>query len=340
MLLLDRHPSARSPIGPEQGVIDDARRRQRLRRRRTAAACVLIGALVAGVAWASGGTARHSAAGGSINAGATARASRKATPAFNVRLVPRLDVVGVAGWCVVPEEHGRATGGACGGVPTPSQPFLQIFGSGDGGSSEQTQVAVTDPQITAVLVDGHRSVQTKTLPGLPYGLRAARVLTRAGAKLAALDAHGTRVTQAWSQTPRQATVRRWRYPQRQPSGACGLSVSALPAIATRGGAVATTLRPFPGQLIGNAFLPCAESEFRLGREPLKAMVVLDAAQPGARVADLPGLHPIRAAPGIFAGGGLTAMRSGNAWLVVGQGSGPAQRMLLLHHLGASLHLSS
>jgi hypothetical protein len=43
---------------------------------------------------------------------------------------------------------------------------------------------------------------------------------------------------------------------------------------------------------------------------------------------------------MFAGGGLTATRWGNAWLVVGQGSGPAQRMLLLHHLGASVHVNS
>ena len=301
---------------------------------------MLIGALVAGVAWASGGTPGHSPVGGSVNAGATARASKEAMPAFNVRLVPRLNVVGVAGWCVVPEEHGRATGSACGGVATSSQPFLQIFGSGKAGSSELTLVAVTDPQITAVVVDGNRTVETKALPGLPYGLRAARLLTRAGAKLSALDAQGKRVAQAWSQAPRQASVRRWRYPERRPEGACGLSVSALPTITTRGGAVATTLRPFGGQLVGDAFLPCAESEFRLGGEPLKAVVVLDAAQPGGPVADLPGLHRVRAAPGIFAGRGLTATRSGDAWLVVEQGSGPAQRMLLLHHLGASIHLSS
>jgi hypothetical protein len=253
----------RQPIGPEQGVIDDARRRQRLRRKRIAGACLLIVGLVAGVAWATGGAASHSPLGGSIRPSATARASREATPAFNVRLVPRLNVVGVAGWCVVPEEHGRAIGGACGGVPTRSQPFLQIFGSGNAGSSKQTQVAVTDPQITAIVV-GHASVQTKALPGLPYGLRGARLVTRVGAQLAGVDAQGKRVTQASSQAPRQASVRHWLYPQRRPRGACGLSVSALPGITARGGAVATGLRPFPGQLVGHAFLPCAESEFKLG----------------------------------------------------------------------------
>jgi hypothetical protein len=65
--------------------------------------------------------------------------------------------------------------------------------------------------------------------------------------------------------------------------------------------------------------------------------VLDAAQPSSRAADLPSFHAVRAAPGIFAGGSLTAMRAGNAWLVVEQGRGPAERMRLLRHLNATVH---
>ncbi len=307
-------------------MIDDARRRQRLRRRRTAAACVLIGALVAGVAWASGGTARHSPVGGSVNAGATARASREATPAFNVRLVPRLNVVGVAGWCVVPEEHGRATGSACGGVPTSSQPFLQIFGSGRAGSSEQTQVAVTDPQITAVVVDGHRSVRDES--AARSSLRATRGAPPHARRRQALGTRRARQASRTGVEPGAAPGERpstGATPQRQPSGACGLSVSALPAITTRGGAVATTLRPFAGQLVGDAFLPCAESEFRLGREPLKAVVVLDAAQPGGPVA-----RPSRSAPRSRGAGHLRRRRSDGEALRrclarrrAGQRAGPA-----------------
>jgi hypothetical protein len=156
----------------------------------------------------------------------------------------------------------------------------------------------------------------------------------------ALNANGNRVSQVWRQPPHQATVRRWRYPQRPPNGTCRLRVSGLPDLTVLGGTVATTLRPFPGQLVGHAFLPCAASEYRLGREPLKAMVVLDAAQPGSRAADLPSFHAVRAAPGMFAGGSLTAMRSGNAWLVVEQGRGPTERMLLLRHLSATVHAGS
>jgi len=329
MLLLQREPTT-LPAGPRQGVIEDARGRQRLRRRRAVTA-LLVGGLIAGLVWASRGAATraHPGPGG---AGAVVGRDTRA-PAFNVRLVPMLDFVGVAGWCEVIEEHGVTGGGACGGVPTASQPFLQIYGSGESHSGEETQVAVTDPQITTILIDGRRRVATRSLPGLPYGLRGVRVVTALGATLTALDAQGV-VPQHWSQTPRQATPRHWLYPHRPASGACQLEATGLPGLAVRGGAVARTIRPFPGQLLGHAFLPCAATEYSLRHEPLKAMVVLDAAQPGSRAADLPSFHAVRGAPEMFAGGSLTAMRSGNAWLVAEQGRGPSERMLLLRHLSA------
>lgn len=343
MAVVEAPESATSttPSGPDQGVIEDARGRQRLRRKRIATAALLAAGLIASVAWASGGTATRShlehAGRGSASAGLAERARASA---FNVRLVPMLNTVGVAGWCEVPEEHGVTEGSACGGVPLSSQPFLQILGSGEHKSPDETQVAVTDPQITAILLDGHKRVQTTPLPGLPYGLRGARVVTPVGATLVALDAKGNRVSQMWRQPPHQATVRSWRQPQHPPNGTCRLQVSGLSGLTVLGGAVATTLRPFPGQLVGHAFLPCAASEYRMRREPLKAMVVVDAARPSSRAADLPSFHAVRAAPGMFAGGSLTAMRSGNAWLVVGQGSGPTERMLLLRHLVATVHAGS
>jgi hypothetical protein len=342
MLLLDRDSANPRRTRPQQGVIDDARRIQRARRKRAASA--LLGAgLVAGVAWASSGAATRShtgrADGGSLG---SSRPHHGRAPAFNVRLVPMLNLVGVAGWCEVLEEHGVTGGSACGGVSTPSQPFLQIYGQSESKSPDEapvkeTQVAVTDPQITSVLVDGHRRVQTTLLPGLPYGLRGVRVVTRAGATLTALDAHGHPVAQNWVQPPRQASVRRWRPPQRSPNGACDLRASRLPGLAVRGGAVATSIRAFPGRLVGHAFLPCAATEYTLLGVPMKAFVVLDAAQPSTRAAELPSFHPVRAAPGIFAAGDLTAMRSGNAWLVAEQGRGFGERMVLLRHLTATVN---
>jgi hypothetical protein len=100
----------------------------------------------------------------------------------------------------------------------------------------------------------------------------------------------------------------------------------------RGGVVATSVRPFPGALVGHAFLPCAATEYAMRGEPLKAIVLLDAAHPTSRPADLPSFHAVRKAPGMFAGGDLTAMRYGNTWLIVEQGRGSAERIRLLAHL--------
>jgi hypothetical protein len=339
MLLLKPDPSTRTPVGPEQGVIEDARRRQRLRRKRHATATLLAAGLIAGVAWVSSGAATRTRAGRAGKGSATtvlAHSSRKL--AFNVRLVPMLNFIGVAGWCEVVEEHGITGGSACGGVPTPSQPLLQVQGSGEAHSPVETKAIVSDPHITAILIDGHRRVPTTPLPGLPYGLRGARIVTRVGATLAALDEHGQAVPQVWSQPPRQATIRRWRYPHRPPRGRCQLQVSGLPGLTVRGGTIATSIRPFPGRLVGRAFLPCADGEFELRHEPLRAIVVLDAAQPALSAASLPSFHAVRGAPGMFAGGSLTAMRSGSAWLVVEQGRGSAERMLLLRHLTAVVHV--
>jgi hypothetical protein len=92
--------------------------------------------------------------------------------------------------------------------------------------------------------------------------------------------------------------------------------------------------PFAGQPIGHAFLPCIATEYRLHGRPLKAILLLDAVNPRARAAALPGFHPVRGRTGIFAAGQLTARRSGQGWLVVEQGSGVAERILLVRHLTA------
>ena len=102
-----------------------------------------------------------------------------------------------------------------------------------------------------------------------------------------------------------------------------------------GGKVSLALLPFPAAIVGHAFLPCAASEYRLRGEPLSAFVLVDAADPTGRAATLPDFHPIRHGRSVFADGGLTARRYGNGWIVVKQGRGPAQRLLLLEHLTAT-----
>jgi hypothetical protein len=336
MLLLP-HDQAAVPAIPQQGVIEDARRRQRLRRRWTAAAIVLAAGLIGGVAWASGGGATRSRPERAGSAAGAAVTENARLPAFNIRLVPMLDFVGTAGWCEVIEEHGSTGGSACGSLPSHFQPFLQISGSGEARSPQETQVAVTDARVVAILVEGRR-VPTTLLPGLPYGLRGARIVTRVGSTLVALDAHGHPLAQVWSQPARQAAVQRWHQPQRPPTGICRLQAGGLPGLNVRGGIVATSIRPFPGRLTGHAFLPCAAGEYELRGGPLKAFVVLDAGQPGSRAADLPSFHAVRGARGMFAGGELTGRRFANAWLIAEQGHTAAERMLLLRHLTATIRI--
>jgi hypothetical protein len=81
---------------------------------------------------------------------------------------------------------------------------------------------------------------------------------------------------------------------------------------------------------------------------MRAAVLLDAAKPGRIApADIPGLAPIRQAPGLFNGSGdysfkgpMTAEREGNAWIVVAGGGRNAEeaRIRLLRHLTATLSL--
>ncbi|MCW2970201.1 MAG: hypothetical protein JWO23_1328 [Solirubrobacterales bacterium] len=333
---------AENATGPDQGVIEEARRRQRRRRIHVAVATVTVAALVGAIAWMLAGGASRAEHGHGFQAGATAtvRSSDPHVAAFDVRVVPWLSV-GRAGWCLVVEEHGVAGVSACGDVPERSMPVLDVLGWSYGGSRHETQVAVTDPQVAAVLVGGTRRVSTVPLAGLPYGMRGARILAPAGSTLVALDRQGHQMTQHWSNTPRQGSVRSWRYPSRPPQGACRLVATGLPGIAARGGEVASAIRSFRGQLVGYAFLPCMATTYYLQHEPLRATVVLDAAHPGAHPAMLPDFKPVRRARGFFAeggAGGLTARRSQNAWLIVGQGTGAAQRIRLLRHLTATVRL--
>jgi hypothetical protein len=342
-----------SPAGPEQGVIEEARRRQRQRYTRTAIRGLIGAALIGAIIWALGGGASHAS---TAHAGAGPRArvlyaSDPHTPAFNERLYPYLMEVGRAGWCTVIEENGITGGSACGGVANPSNPFVMVQSSSVGGSHRSTTTVVAIPQVVTILVNGRRRVRTVPLPGLPYGLRGARIVTPVhepvgslppqpmSPTLVPLNAQGHPIPQRrYANMPLQATVRSWHYPSRAPQGSCRLHVSGLPGLATRGGEVASAIRPFPGQLVGHAFLPCISTTYFLKGLPVKAMIVLDAANPRVRTAALPDFKPVPRAAGFFFEGGLTARRSGNAWLIVGQGDGLSERMRVLRHLIATVGL--
>ncbi len=343
------------------------------------AAVVAAAVLVVGVPWGLAGVAQarvahrgrsHSAAGRHrshrphrhpVHAGS---AVTVAPPAFNVSLSPTFDV-GQAGWNVVVEEHG-AFGGSTGiGVIHPSTPFVSVSGDSKGGSHEATTVAVTLPEVTAVLVEGHMRVPTEALPGLPFGLRAARVVMPYEepqgfpgslashqpliAPMVALGGNGEPIPQATSretrETPFQGTVHKWSYPSGPPQGSCELHAGGEAGLTAESGAVLSDIRPYPGHIFADAFLPCSSTVYSLDGHQLRAYVLLDAANPGRLPAVIPGLAPVPGAAGIYSGnsgfyGGpttLTARRSGDAWLAV-DGAGNPERMQLLEALSATIEL--
>ncbi len=331
----DSLPGAKAHPGAALGVIDDARRRRRRRHTRAAASVVLVVALIGGLAWALGGEGSR-ASRAAVSTPTLAAAQREARQAgFDVRLVPSLSV-GYAGWCAIPVERGRTDGSACGPLSASAAPVLQAFGWGESGRS--VAVAVTDPDVASIQLGGRR-VPTVSLPGLPYGLRAARVLNGGrGGLLVAYDARGQRISEPLFAMPRKhAAVRTWRRPNQPPAAACRLGAPAgLRGVETLGGSVSLSVEPYAGAIPGHAFTTCAMAEYRLGGEPLKAFVLVDAAAPARFAALLPGFHAIRHGQRYYADGGLVARRYRSAWIVARQGKSVGERIALLDHLAATI----
>jgi hypothetical protein len=117
----------------------------------------------------------------------------------------------------------------------------------------------------------------------------------------------------------------------------------LPSLAPQWSHVASAITPFPGTIIGRAFFSCIDTEYYLQKWPLDAAILLDATHPGVPPAPIPGLEAVKNAPGYFNGPGdfkgeLTAVRRGNAWLVVAGGKSLSQRLEVLRHVTATVRL--
>jgi hypothetical protein len=352
-------PPAGTAAGPDQGVIEEARRRQRLRRVRIALGGLLAMVGLGALAWGLGGSGPFAHSRRTRGPGGVDGASRGALGAagFDVRLSPALDG-GQYGWCVGVEEHpGVIAGGGCSTAPVAATPLAMQLSGSSASSRQEVIVVLATPQVAAVLVNGRRRVRTFTLPGLPYGLRAARVAIplriktypsgRRGIaslpepKLAALDASGRVIPNRAGHEVR--TLSRSTPLHRSAVGPCRLQTAGLPGLAAQWSHVAAAIRPFPGKLIGRSFFSCIDTQYYLHHWPLDAAILLDAADPGAPPAAIPGLTPVRCEHSYFNGPGdfkgeLTATRIGDAWLVVAGGSGLDQRMEVLRHLTATVKL--
>lgn len=346
-LLGDKPPidaPASIPAGPDQGVIEEARRRQRQRRIRIAVGTLFALAGFAGLASAltAGGSPTHPHHAGQPDGAAVAH-RKSATLAFNVRLSPTL-TGGQYGWCVAVEEPaGSTAGGGCAAVPVSSMPVAMEQSEANQKTHRDSIVLLTTPQVSSILVNGHRRVPTTALPDLPYDLRAARILIPIPVKTAphlfphppepallALDAQGRPI-------PSGAVRKLAERPKVSGQAACALHAGGLPGLAPQWSHFASAIEPYPGKLVGRAFFSCVDTEYYLNHWPLDAAILLDAAHPGAPPAAIPNLTPVSTAPVFYNGPGdfkgeITATRRGNAWLVIAGGSSLTQRIEVLRHL--------
>ena len=140
-------------------------------------------------------------------------------------------------------------------------------------------------------------------------------------------------------------VRWWKKPERPAAGPCRIRAHGLPALEGEWGHVASAIRPYPARIIGRAFFSCIDTEYYLHNWPLDTAILLDAQHPGRPPAPIPDMRAIPHEPGLYDSPGgwegeITAVRRGNAWLVVAGGSGLHQREEVLRHLHTTVLLPS
>jgi hypothetical protein len=352
-LLIADDPADTSTTGPNHGVIEEARRRQRARRIRALTAATITIAAAVGVLVAISGRSTPRPAPVRLPPEPSLPLQRHPAGAISVQLSPNLEG-GQAGWCVTIVEGSGGTG-TCGPLPTFSHPLLASTSGWTHGDSDITTTEITAPRVAYFLINGTRRVATKTLPGLPYGLRVAIIRTplhrSADRPLAAfaaksptlipLDARGAPITE--SPDYGASWFRDWNRPAAQLQGPCQLHVSGLEGITAEWGQVATALRPYPARIVGHGFLSCIDTEYYLARagRGIRASVLLDAANPGRTPpSPIPGMVPIPHLPGFYNDSAgqrfepMTAKRQGNMWVVAAGGGRDAEqaRVHLLRHL--------
>ncbi|HMD56731.1 MAG TPA: hypothetical protein VKG82_04605 [Solirubrobacteraceae bacterium] len=340
----ETHPS----VEPEAGVIRDARIRAARRRRRLAGVVTALAALAALVVWLA---ARPDPSPSSTRAAKrlALERDRRDRQLRRPHISPILEGGGY-GWCVMLSD-----GGSCATVPVQNARTLsgvRSIGSLAGTSSTRNEEQITAllaAPVEGVLANG-RPASVLALARLPYGLRLAQIdLPRAPwaaprPSLLATGAGGRPLAYIEPESGAIVSdVRWWERPEPLPSGPCQIRAHGLTALEPEWGHVAAAIRPYPAKIIGRAFASCIDIEYYLHNWPLETAILLDAQHPGAFPATIPGMRAIEGAGGLFAAPGdwhgeITAIRRGDAWVVVAGGSGVSQRMEVLAHLRTSVAL--
>jgi hypothetical protein len=347
-------PESASQECVELGVIEEARRRQRSRRRIVAMLTALLalglGVLAAFLGGGSGSRARVEFARRHAQVPGARTSARIRSAA---RIAPSL-TGGSTGW-----EVRSGGGGSCCSVPVRGEPLAGGI-TVDSRSGYDTATFLAGPELAAVQVAGHR-IPITTVPGhLPFGLRLVQVKIEhphAGQAppaqtpqvpwptrpMLALDSRGRALEPSKTPDEQLIPTRWWQRPQAPASGPCRLSAHGLRGLSAQWGHVAGAIAPYPRPIAGRAFSSCIDTEYYLHGWPLDAAILLDAGHPGSPPAPIPGLSAAPGARGFLNGpggfqGDITAARLGDAWLAVAGGRGLAQRLEVLRHLTATIHL--
>jgi hypothetical protein len=262
-----------------------------------------------------------------------------------VLLVPRMDA-GWAGWCLDGCVSGSSRPPVIAETWTSESPPTRTFG-----------YALTTSQVLSVSIDGGSPIPTRAEAALPDGLRAV-VIEIPGLnletaerlpRLTPLNASGETIPQAAGRPkPDYAGIlgvevptRSLTNPARPTSGACRISSTHLAGLKIGGGSVITRVTSYSG-LRGQGFISCASTSYSLDGWPILAGMFLNASHPGMTPPSLPAMQPLSGHPGIFQAPGtegeMVARRIPGAWLAVVKGQGLAQRLTLLEHLSATVHL--
>jgi len=209
---------------------------------------------------------------------------------------------------------------------------------------------LTTSMVAAVSVNGSPAIPTHADGAIPDGLRAVLVefaspgrgLLGHLPRVVALDGRGNPIKRSepsfrYPGYGLQGVF--WQHPSRPPPGACELSANQLPGLTPEWGHVVPKTRSFTG-LLPPALLSCIDTEYYLENWPLDAAVVLNAAHPGAPPEPLHDFKQVPGHPGVAESPSRSqvARRAAGAWIVVEGGSGLQQRLTVLAHLRASIHL--
>jgi hypothetical protein len=289
---------------------------------------------------------------------------------YTIQITPSLQA-GQISWCTSIRTYKRSgrpddlgTGTCDDAAPTTGAP---VFGTDNIDNGGGLSYVFTSSRVAGVRIAFGPTVLTRLDPRLPYGYRAAvfeykppagrfvniGIPGGASGLVTALDRSGHVIAEDSSGPPAEPT-RSWPYPGRPAAGTCSLSPRPGTGLETGSGTIVTSIVAAPA-IVGEAFLPCIDTDLYLARGPrrvdqaagpgtrLLAAVLLNATDPGARPADLPDMRTVAGHPGIYdrpgaelptlnVNPGLTAKRVADAWLVVAGGAGTGQRITALDDL--------